>query len=91
MPTLDLDMAVWLATIELCSKDEAKTTSHINKRKKKTVWTPLPRTVKRSSPRPVNRIEDNRIAKTTASRTTTGAITSNNGDRIQATTPIKTK
>ncbi len=62
-----------------------------NKRKMRTVWKPLPKTVKRTSPHQINKIKDSRIAKTTARRTTTGTITSSNLDLIQETTPTRTR
>ncbi len=68
-----------------------------SKKKRMTMWRPLPKTDRRNSLRPTHRIVANRIVTTTGHRTTIGATTNNHGGPVltpiqgQATTPTETK
>jgi len=68
-----------------------------SKKKRMTMWRPLPKIDRKSSLRPTHKIVANRIGKTTGHRTIIGATTNNHGDPAlttiqgQATTPTETK
>jgi hypothetical protein len=94
MPTLDLDTAVRLATIKLRSKDEAKTTWRIQAIQQDAEEDGVEAITQNHQKKFTPSNQQNRGQQNCQNyrpQTTTGTITSSNGDLIQATTPTKTR
>ncbi len=99
MHLLDLDTAVRLATIELRSKDEARSgvpglIPSNNPKKRKMLWKLSPKTDRRNFTPRLSKTEANNNVKIPdlSNKTTIIATTSNNGGQtIRATTPTETR